>query len=164
MKTLLSILMKRDGSKPLSFKAMKQKMKRIGFILMLLLTTLSFGLLAQETREQRFERIRAVKIALITERVKLSSSQAEHFWPVYHRYETEFRTLRKANKENRDEIKFQEDLLNLRKSYRNEFLKIITEQQLQDLYDAEREFKKILLERLKDNPNRGGPLRKGGKR
>lgn len=126
-------------------------MKRIGIILMFILTTMVAPLYAQETKEQRFERIRAVKIALITDRIKLSSSQAQSFWPIYYKYEVEFRTMRRAAKANKtkDELKYQEDVLNLRKRYSSEFLTIISEKQLQDLYGAERDFKKLLLEQLK---------------
>lgn len=127
-------------------------MKKLKIILIFIFTTMVSSAYAQETREQRFERIHAVKIALITERLKLSSSQAESFWPIYNKYDDEARTLRRSEKanKNKDELKYQQNMLNLRKRYSNEFLKVISEKQLQDLYDAERDFKRLLLQRLKN--------------
>src|SRR5690606_994653 len=133
-------------------------MKKLGFIL-IFLTTVFTSLFAQEKRDERFARIRAVKIGLITERLNLSAKQAENFWPIYHKYEKEFRALRKAAKANgtRDELKYQEDKLNLRKRYRIEFLKVISEKQVKDLYDTERDFKQLLLQQLKkDGSNSAG--------
>ena len=74
----------------------KQKMKKFIAILMFAFFTVLTASIAQETREQRFERIHAVKIALITERVNLSPAQAESFWPVYNKYDNEARTLRRG--------------------------------------------------------------------
>lgn len=133
----------------------KNKMKKFGFMLMLMLTSMVTALHAQETKEQRYARIHAVKVAYISDKIKLTTSQAEHFWPVYNKYEKELRTLRKAAKQYKDDLKFQEDVLNLRKRYRDEFLKIITEEQLQSMYDAERDFKTLLLQQLKhQTPNK----------
>ena len=35
------------------------------------------------------EKIRAMKVGLITEELNLSESQAEKFWPIYHSYSEE---------------------------------------------------------------------------
>jgi hypothetical protein len=133
-----------------------------------MLVLVATGALAQKS--DRFERIHAAKVAFVTDRLHLSSDQSARFWPVYDRYETELRELRKkflgmyndgqkypeADGESRklidDNFDFQEQQLALKRRYKDEFLKILTPTQVASLYIAEREFKRILLDRLKDYP------------
>lgn len=42
---------------------------------------------------ERFERIKALKTAFITDRLDLSPGEAEKFWPVYNKYEAELNEL-----------------------------------------------------------------------
>ena len=65
-------------------------MKKILLITLLLITTTN--VFAQ--RQHRFERIKALKTAYITEKVDLSSSEAEKFWPIYNKYEKELHQLK----------------------------------------------------------------------
>ena len=56
-----------------------------------------------------------------------------------------------------DDIEMQEKMLELRKKYKEEFLKVISPKQLATLVESEREFKKLLLQQLKERrENRGG--------
>ena len=56
-----------------------------------------------------------------------------------------------------DDIEMQEKMLELRKKYKEEFLKVISPKQMAALVDAEREFKKMLLQQLRERrENRGG--------
>ncbi|NJB72065.1 hypothetical protein GGR42_002556 [Saonia flava] len=53
------------------------------FIAVFLMTvTMSFG---QDKPD--FEKIKALKVAFFTERLSLSSNEAESFWPIYNEYE-----------------------------------------------------------------------------
>ena len=133
---------------------------------MFLLAFTATGAWAQ--KGDRFERIHAAKVAFITDRLHLSSEQSARFWPVYDRYEQEVKELRKrflgryndgqrypeTEQESRqlidDNFDFQEQQLALKRKYKDEFLKILSPVQLASLYTAEREFKRILLDRLKD--------------
>ena len=47
-------------------------------------------------------------------------------------------------------IEYKELDLNLSKKYKEAFLSVLSPQQLADLYQAEREFKQMLIERMKD--------------
>lgn len=144
---------------------MKQFIRPIVICLFLLAFTAT-GAWAQ--KGDRFERIHAAKVAFITDRLHLSSEQSARFWPVYDRYEQEVKELRKrflgryndgqrypeTEQESRqlidDNFDFQEQQLALKRKYKDEFLKILSPVQLASLYTAEREFKRILLDRLKD--------------
>lgn len=137
-------------------------MKKTGYIVLMMLMV-SVSTFAQP--RQKFERIHAIKVAYITDKIHLSSEQAAEFWPVYNRFEEELFDMRLQRKIDRnreepaikDDLELQQAVLDLRKKYQKEFLKTISEQQLKELYSAEREFKKMLLEQLRDRKNGGAP-------
>ncbi len=116
-------------------------------------------------QQERFEEIRALKVSFITERLKLTPAQAALFWPEYNKYQTELREIRKdfrtkyreqntqATREQAREfieanLEYQEQTLELKKKYKDVLLKTISPQQLAQLYDAERDFRKMLVEQL----------------
>jgi hypothetical protein len=139
-------------------------MKRLLYLLILIsLPVLAIG----QQQQERFERIRALKVSYITEQLKLSSDQAARFWPVYNKYEDEVRTVRRslvarykemnagasreqARKFIEDNLEYQSQVLELKKKYKDELLKTISPQQLARLYEAEREFKKMLIRQLRE--------------
>lgn len=114
---------------------------------------------------QRGERIHAIKVGYLTERLKLSPEQAASFWPVYDAYEAEVKKTRvsfrmnqrqgapanetEATKQIDDNLQYQEALLAINKRYRDRFLKVISATQLATLYDAERDFRRILVQQLR---------------
>ena len=55
-------------------------------------------------RKERGERIKTLKIAFITERLNLTSEEAEQFWPVYNSYETQKEALKKESKALRKDL------------------------------------------------------------
>jgi len=113
------------------------------------------------------ERIHAIKVGFITDRLNLSSEQATRFWPVYNQYENDKTAARRAFRQEYqqakttgklndpeqfidDNLDYQQQLLDLNKSYKSAFLKVISAQQLARLYEAERDFKKMLLQQLRN--------------
>ncbi len=71
-------------------------------LLIIVLITSTFSAFAQ-----RHERINALKVAFITEKLEFTSSEAEKFWPVYNSFETEKQSLRKQIKTLRKGIDFE---------------------------------------------------------
>ena len=66
-------------------------MKRIIFYTLMFLSIQSvFG--------QRFEKIKALKTAYISDRLELTASEAEKFWPVYNLYEKELHQYQVVDK------------------------------------------------------------------
>lgn len=61
-------------------------------LLILLLLSLSISAFAQD--KDRYERIKALKIAFITERLDLTETEAQKFWPIYNAFEAENQKLR----------------------------------------------------------------------
>jgi hypothetical protein len=54
---------------------------------------LNFSIQAQKNKESR-KKIRALKIAYLTEQLNLTASEAEKFWPIYNIYNKEQNTIR----------------------------------------------------------------------
>jgi hypothetical protein len=116
---------------------------------------------AQE-KAQRSQQIEAVKIAFITQKLNLKSSEAEKFWPVYNSYQKEMREvfkLRREAKNKKDsnagdklsgELDFESRILDIRKKYKQEFSKVLPGEKVSQFYEAEREFREQMIKELKD--------------
>lgn len=138
------------------------------FIIALLVSFASFtSVWAQEEDPAKWDKIRAIKIDFINERMHFSGDQSAKFWPIYQSYQNELRTVRRGYIDAymkshpgvpRDEgraslegnLEFQSKELELKKKYKDRLLQVISPQQLDQLYIAEREFKKTLVNLLKD--------------
>jgi len=151
-------------------------MKKVLWIIVI--SVMAFSVQGQPQRKA-FERVHAAKVAYITDRIQLTTKQAEHFWPVYDDFERDRIAIRKkyfpsdkgtdeGNREHgrnnrnyqdrnegdarqnvEDNLDFQQEELDLKKKYSIEFMKIISAQQLTLLYKAEREFRQLLMQRLR---------------
>jgi Spy/CpxP family protein refolding chaperone len=113
------------------------------------------------------QRIQDAKTAIITNRLNLTSEQSTEFWPVYNEYSQRRRDIHRqqrkiivekrqagttndevlANLKEVQELKQKE--LDLEKEYQSRFLKVLSANQLAELYKAERTFNDMLLQRLK---------------
>ena len=149
------------------------------FVSVMLLATL----VQAQPRDMRQKRedIKTAKIGIITQRLELSTGQAQKFWPIYNEYEKKQKELRKSMHEIRqrepesdeDYLKIVNDLIRQRekeveldKTYKDRFLEVISPRQLVELYKAEHEFKRMLLHKLdgrKGQPGRpAAPGKHGG--
>ncbi len=61
-------------------------------LLLILILSLSISAFAQD--KDRYERIKALKIAFITERLELNETEAQKFWPIYNAFEAKNQKLR----------------------------------------------------------------------
>lgn len=122
-------------------------MKKYLLILFLFIGSISL-VKAQDGPGTRAEKIQALKIAFITQKLQITSAEAEKFWPVYNQYENDIRTLRMKNK-NGDVLENEEELLNIKKKYKPAFERILGPQKLNQLYGAEKEFRNVLIKQLK---------------
>lgn len=116
------------------------------------------------------KRIKALKIAFITENLDLTEKEAQEFWPVYNTYEdessrlkhTEMRAIRKEIRENLNSMsnaeaetliaKFsnvEERLYKLRKEFAKKLLNIIPAKKIIKLKIAEEDFKRKMIEEFK---------------
>lgn len=110
---------------------------------------------------QKREKIEAIKMAFITQRLSLSPDESQNFWPLYNQYQKEIRDLilqRRAakNDPNPNPIEaIDEDLdidgkiVAVRKKYRKEFTKVLSPDKINQFYIAERDFREELIKQLK---------------
>ncbi len=136
----------------------------------LLLFALPLAVLAQDEVEipagKMGEQIQAQKVAFITVRLKLTSEEAQKFWPIYNEYESDQKRVRQKYKSNKQDIammtdaeaeqavtsnlEMEQQLLNLKKDYVQRMRKVIPIRKVAMLNRVERAFKEELLNRLKE--------------
>ena len=107
--------------------------KLISFICISLFCTLT--LFAQE-RKGSVEKIKALKIAYLTEQLNLTSNEAEKFWPIYNAYYKENHLLRNKL---RTEIKEKESLATFSENDAEKLvlLKLTTDKKI---YESQKKF------------------------
>lgn len=71
--------------------------KTINFIMITLFCTLT---ISAQMRKERSEKIKALKIAYLTEQLALTADEAQKFWPVYNTFDKQQSKLRNAHKAN----------------------------------------------------------------
>ena len=127
------------------------------------------------------EKIEAIKIGYITKQLELSADEAKVFWPVYNQFDTEIEVIRKARiselmgakinfesmsdadvaKTIDSEFNSQQQELNLKKKYNEEFKKVLPVKKVARFWVAEQKFKLYLLEQLKQQKENGMSPQKG---
>src|ERR1700751_2005111 len=75
---------------------------------------------------QNGNRLEALKIAYITNKLNLSPEEAQKFWPIYNQYALELKVARLKEINNKSsEIELDENLLNIRKKYSSLFSQVL---------------------------------------
>ncbi|MDA8596145.1 hypothetical protein N9L20_06660 [Flavobacteriaceae bacterium] len=145
------------------------------FICTIALMILSLSAHAQDNRKQRYEQVKALQTAYITDELELSPEQAESFWPVYNKYD-------KLKHENRKEMSqlmrnLKQDLSEEEAKYLIENLEKLRKKELKidqdrlreiagqlgykktlDLMLAERSFNRQLIRKMKfEREGQNGP-------
>jgi len=93
-----------------------------------------------QTREESREKIKALKIAYLTEQLSLTTEEAQKFWPIYNTYDKEQNNLRINYKATlRKTIKSTEEIDNLSETDAKKLiaLKLLTDKKL---YEAQKDF------------------------
>jgi hypothetical protein len=143
-------------------------MKRIIFIIGLMAGT-TLSIYAQELDSERMEKLKAYRVSYITNKVNLTSEEAQKFWPLFNELTDEIEILKKERLEymrdvrkkgldnlSEEELKevieknfeWEQSELDVKKKYGKEFQKVLPIRKVALYYRAEKEFKKDLLERL----------------
>jgi len=96
--------------------------------------------------------VQNLKIKYLTDSLAMTSIEAEAFWPVYNEFVKSFKDLR-TNRTN-NEIKFEEDVFNLRKSYFKKLTNVFkSDDKANKVLRLDREFMKTLIRRVKNRRN-----------
>lgn len=144
-------------------------MNKISFSVLLMLF-LSVQLLAQPGNGDKKEKIAAAKIAFITKELNLTPQEAQVFWPVYNQFQNEMESLNKKRKSELmnaknnidamsdadvakvidNEFGYQQQELDLKRKYNEEFKKALSVKKVAKFWVAEQKFKLFLLKQLKE--------------
>jgi hypothetical protein len=121
---------------------------------------------AQRSGERKKNRVEGYQIAFITDKLNLTSEEAQKFWPIYNQYKEQAKKVRqeaKAQKEIQDmtdaeaeqfiKSSFEKDSkeLDLKKEFVQKLRGVLPPKKIAQLHGLEREFKKELLEKAKEH-------------
>lgn len=124
----------------------------------------------EKARQDRKEDIEAMKVAFITKKLDLTPEEAQLFWPVYNQYSDKLNELRKKRREDHKQVKQNFDTmsdkevetvvdnemvmrqkeLDIQKEYHAKFKAVLPIKKVARLYTTEEQFKRVLLDKLKD--------------
>lgn len=142
-------------------------MKKILLIIAICACTNLFG-----QRAEALKKIEAARIALITERLDLTSDEAEKFWPIYNELHGKKRKIRRelhqlrkgfdpdtASEEANEKMiqmdaEMKEQQLKLNQEYESKILKVISARQFNKLRQAEHDFKELVLKKIRSRDMR----------
>ena len=127
----------------------------------------SFSVVSQESKADKVE---AMKVGFITNKLELSAKEAQTFWPLYNEYNSKLEKLRKTKKSDFDDLKNKSENLtdkeletfinevfaskqkelDLQKEYYEKYAKVLSVKKVAMLYQAENQFKRELLRKIKE--------------
>ncbi|QAA83040.1 sensor of ECF-type sigma factor [Aequorivita sp. H23M31] len=126
----------------------------------------------------KYEKIKALKTAFITEQLSLTPTEAEKFWPVYNKFEFQAYELRNnkhkeiyehmeegldnlteedANKIMDNYLSTETSILKLKEQRINALRKIISAKKIIKLHETEEKFKRELLNRYRQGKGKDKP-------
>jgi len=158
-----------------------KKMKKIQLLLptLLLISSIALaqpGQVDKMNKGERKEKVEAMKIAYLTNKLELSPTEAQQFWPVFNEFEAKIQAIRqsrrKDSREGQDnldqlsdkevetlidsEVAFRQKELDVMKEYHSKFKAVLPIRKVAKLYRAQEDFKRELLKKIQE--------RKGEKR
>jgi hypothetical protein len=146
------------------------------FFLLIILSTVTYKATAQVNnlrrqnagRSNRNPKLEAARNRYISQQLSLTDEEARKFWPVYNRYQEELtaiRILKRLNNSSANangteqvdkDLQYDTQMINIRKHYRDEFMKILPPAKLSELYKSEQEFTTELIKQLSERSIRAG--------
>ena len=142
--------------------------------IILFLLSIHFGF--SQKNDARKERIKSLKIAFISQKLALTSDEAEKFWPIYNKYDEKIMVLKEAQLKLRIQKRVETDeealkkieeaeekeaeVMALKKKMRAELIPVISAEKVLKLEQLEQEFHKKLLEKLKERRGNRPPPRR----
>jgi hypothetical protein len=129
------------------------------------------GLFAQRNVDMNNPKIEQLKIGYLTEKMSLTTKEAQDFWPLYNEYNREMRLVRGKTKLKMDEIKLSignasekemeelaDELVEFRvkqseifENYYPKFKSILPIEKVLRFYKAEEEFPRWVLKQIRKN-------------
>ena len=121
-------------------------------------------------QEDRKEKIEAMKVSFITQKLDLTSKEAQIFWPLYNELQDKLQAARKAKRKEAKQTRGDIDVMTdaeveaiidseiaakqveaeLAKEYHAKFKQLLSVKKVAKLYRAEDDFKRELLKQLQN--------------
>lgn len=118
---------------------------------------------------QAQERVEALRVAFITDRLALTPTEAQQFWPIYNEFKEKSDKIERqrppdktklTNKEAEDYIEkglaAEESRIKLKREYYQKLKKVIPPQKLLELHRVEKDFKRELIGTMRHERRKGG--------
>ena len=146
------------------------KMKKIIILLLLLVSGMSFA----QGFEKRAERVKALRVAFISNKLDLTSQEAEKFWPIFNKFSDTQMDLHKQKRQLMLKLKpentagmsdaatlkllnesenIDADLEDKKRQFVKDLQGIIPAQKILLLKKSEEDFKSMLLKKMNDRRN-----------
>lgn len=143
-------------------------MKKVILIAFLIVTTTTIFAQPPHKRQENLEQIKAQKVAFITEKLSLTSQEAQVFWPIYNEFEKKRDEIQnkkrsamrkcKQNAETLTDAEYEQiaqqfissqlEMGKLTEEYHAKFKKVLPIKKVVKLYQVEHEFKRELLKQI----------------
>lgn len=137
-------------------------MKQI-FTFLLLVAACTAGYTQDQPDPKAEEKIQAMEVGYISQKLSLSTEEAQKFWPIYNDYKKDVREVMKNYRNNPDADILEKDkkIIDIKLRYRDRFAGVIGQPRVRTFFKAEGDFRRALMNRLKNNPQRPMIQRRG---
>ena len=109
----------------------------------------------QRSNFSPYKKVEAAKESYVDRQLDLSDDEAAKFWPLYRQYNQEMITIRRLKRQNmlsnrskdqtEKDIYYEQQMVDIKRRYNQEFLKILPAQKVSKMYRSEREFADELI-------------------
>ena len=127
------------------------------FVILSWLTITAHAQVGPPPRQPNPGVLETYKIGFITNRLLLTPDEAQKFWPIYRFYSGEVRQAYVIYRNDKNEIGLEENLLNIKKKYSVEFLKAIPPPKINDFFQAEIDFNRLVQQEMLRRQRNGYP-------
>lgn len=146
-------------------------LKNLPFILFFFFLS---GIQSLQAQDSSMEAIRTRRIAFLTERMSLTPEEAKQFWPVYNEYnekrdqqsdahrqkwsdkEVSEMSPEEAGRYAEDQVLYMESAAAIKREYYEKLKRILPVKKIALLYEAERDFNKMLFQEARRRGRDGG--------
>lgn len=109
------------------------------------------------------QKVQAIKETFLDQKLQLTDDESARFWPLYKKYQDELVDVMRLKRLNNSDaqangreqvkknIEYDSRLVDIRRRYNEEFLKVLPPEKLSRLYKGEREFNDELIRKLNEH-------------
>lgn len=154
------------------------------FLFAFVFMQMGYGQMRENLNSEEYQdKIKAQKVAFITDKLDLSTKEAKKFWPVYEEYVNLVKEEKAAFKKSQDQkpkdleslskedaakmlddlMVHEQSLLDLRKQFKENLSLLFSPNRILMLFEAEKEFRRSLMKRLSQGRGQQSGTRRQGR-